>query len=303
MTTVLIVDDNPVDRHRVGGLLQSRPDWTPIFAANGQEALAAIERQAPDLVLTDLRMPGMNGLELVEEIRKRFPALPIVLMTAFGSEDIALLALQRGAASYVPKRNLARQLHETLGQVLEVAQAQRDHQRVLDATTYSKSHFLLGNDLSLLPPLLSYLRERLVGLGLCDDNEAIRVGVALREAIINAIHHGNLEVSSELLSQGEQVYQARIAERSRQSPYQDRHVHLCVEESRTEVVYVVSDEGPGFDPSRLPDCHDPATLGTSDERGLRLIRAFMHEVRHNAAGNEITLVKRKSAVGGSGSVR
>ena len=78
-----------------------------LYAENGREALTRLQEQAPDLVLTDLHMPEMDGLELVVEVRKSCPLVPIILMTAFGSEEIAIQALQKGAASYVPKRNLA----------------------------------------------------------------------------------------------------------------------------------------------------------------------------------------------------
>jgi CheY-like chemotaxis protein/anti-sigma regulatory factor (Ser/Thr protein kinase) len=293
MATVLVVDDSPVDRHRVGGLLQKHPGWVVVHASSGQETLAAIERQVPDVVLTDLRMPGMNGLELVEELKQKYPFLPVILITAFGSEEIALLALERGAASYVPKRNLSRQLHKTVQQVLEVVQAKRGHQRVLDVLTFSESHYVVDNDPSLIPHLIGHLRENLIGIHLCDPNEALRIGIALREALINAIHHGNLEVSTEILEENEQAYNELLAERSRQSPYRDRRVHVSVKETREEVTYVVRDEGPGFDPTRLPDQKDPASLEKSNERGLRLIRSFMDEVRHNATGNEITMVKRR----------
>src|SRR6266536_2075781 len=132
MATVLVVDDSAVDRHRVGGLLGKYPSLAVVYASAGQEALEVIGREVPDVVLADLRMPGMNGLELVEAIKSQAPSLPVILMTAYGSEDLATLALQRGAASYVPKRNLSRQLFETVSNVLEVTQANRGHRRVLE---------------------------------------------------------------------------------------------------------------------------------------------------------------------------
>ena len=79
----------------------------PVYVHDGREALAAIQRDPPDLVLTDLQMPEMNGLELVVAIRTTYPAIPVILMTAHGSEEIAMEALQKGAASFVPKKNLA----------------------------------------------------------------------------------------------------------------------------------------------------------------------------------------------------
>src|SRR5687768_17320524 len=101
MAVVLVVDDSPVDRTRAGGLLKKRPGLIPVYASNGREALALIAEKAPDIVVSDLQMPEMDGLELVEAIRRQFAALPVILMTAHGSEETAVQALQKGAASYV----------------------------------------------------------------------------------------------------------------------------------------------------------------------------------------------------------
>ncbi len=292
MATVLVVDDSPVDRHLVGSLLAKQPGWNAMFAEDGRQALELLAGQTPDAVLTDLNMPGLNGLELVEAIRGRFPCLPVILMTAQGSEDLAIHALQQGAASYVPKRELARELHVTIANVLDVAQTRRGQQRVLDCLQRSERSFRLGNDLSLLPHLIGYLREGLTLLKLGDDNDVLRVSVALREALTNAICHGNLEAGPPP-EWGDDAGEKRFAERAQQPPYRDRHVHLTVIESPAEVVYVVRDEGPGFDTSRLPPADDPAAFEKFGDRGLVLIRAFMDDVRFNETGNEITLIWRR----------
>jgi CheY-like chemotaxis protein/anti-sigma regulatory factor (Ser/Thr protein kinase) len=293
MATVLVVDDSAVDRHRVGGLLAKHPPLTAVYAATGAEALEVIDRAAPDAVLTDLRMPVMNGLELVEAIKSKAPGLPVILMTAYGSEDIATLALQRGAASYVPKRNLSRQLFETLSNVLEVTQANRGHRQVLACLRQSQLEFVLDNDPGLIPHLVGHLRENLLGMRLCNENEVIRVGMALREALMNAIWHGNLELGPTSPEEREKANEARIAERRQQPPYRDRRAHLLVKESRDEVLYVIRDEGAGFNPSLLPGLRDPATWDKFGDRGLVLIRTFMDEVRYNKNGNEITMLKRR----------
>jgi CheY-like chemotaxis protein len=294
MPAVLVVDDSAVDRHRVSSLLQKRPGMTVTHAASGAEALACLDAQRPDVVLTDLRMQGMNGLELVEAIKARSPSLPVILMTAFGSEDIAILALQRGAAGYVPKRNLGRQLFDTVVNVLDLTQARAGHRRVLGLLQRAELHFRLDNDTSHIPYIVAHLREGLLGMQACDENGAIRLGLALREALMNAICHGNLELGSTPAGEGEAAYLGLAAERARQAPYRDRQVSLDVKGSPEEVVFVVRDEGPGFDPTSLPDHRDPATLEKSSDRGLVLIRNFMDEARHNAKGNEITLIKRRS---------
>jgi anti-sigma regulatory factor (Ser/Thr protein kinase) len=128
---------------------------------------------------------------------------------------------------------------------------------------------------------------------LCDENQQLRVGVALREAMINAMHHGNLEVRSHLLENNDRSYIDLVAERRRQAPYQDRRVRVTVRQTTAEAAYTICDEGPGFDPGDLPDPRDPGNLDKVSGRGLLLIRTFMDDVRHNETGNAITMVKRR----------
>jgi CheY-like chemotaxis protein len=292
MAIVLVVDDSALDRARAGGLLKKRADLAPVFASNGREALALIARQPPDIVVTDLQMPEMDGLELVEAIRRQFAALPVILMTAHGSEEIAVQALRKGAASYVAKRNLPHELVETVLTVLEIARANRSQQQILSCLTQTESRFVLDNDIGSIGPLVGQLEANLLRMQLCDATGLIRVAVALREALVNAIYHGNLELTSELLEADEAAFAEQAARRPRQEPFARRRVHLLARETRTEATYVIRDEGRGFDPTTLPDPTDPQNLDRRTGRGLFLIRTFMDEVRHNQAGNEITLVKR-----------
>ena len=67
------------------------------------------------MILTDLVMPDMEGLELVRRVRAEHPQIPVILVTAYGSEDVAMQALRAGAANYIPKKQLARDLVPTSG--------------------------------------------------------------------------------------------------------------------------------------------------------------------------------------------
>jgi CheY-like chemotaxis protein len=291
--TVLVVDDTLVDQRLAAAVLQQTTGWKTLCAGNGLEALAVLERDRPALVLTDLLMPGMDGLELVEAIRQRYPLVPIVLMTAHGNEEMALQALKRGAASYVPKRSLVTDLAETLEQVWAAAQTHRRHQRLLDCLTEVETRFVLENDRSLIPPLVNYFQEQMTRLQLCDQTGRVRVGVALEEALLNALYHGNLEVGSALRQESEEAYQRLAEERREQLPYRERRILLTASLSRSRAVFVIRDEGPGFDPGNLPDPTDPANLERTSGRGLLLIQTFMDEVSYNPTGNEMTMVKHR----------
>lgn len=291
MTTVLVVDDSRLDRTRAGGILR-KAGHEVAFAANGREALDQLAVDVPDVVVTDLQMPELDGLELVEAVRLRYPHVPVILMTAHGSEEIAVRALQKGAASYVPKRSLAQDLCPTVASVLEVARGGRPASRVLDWLAYTESRFVLDNDVTIITDLVSHLEASITQLKSVDETALIQVGVALREALVNAVYHGNLEISSKLREEEGNRYDELYALRRTELPYRVRRVHVTARQTPTEVVYVISDEGPGFDPSGLPDPTDPAQIEMVSGRGLLLIRTFMDEVTHNERGNEITMVKR-----------
>jgi CheY-like chemotaxis protein/anti-sigma regulatory factor (Ser/Thr protein kinase) len=293
MAKILVVEDNAVDRLLVGKLLAKGMNLTTAYADNGRAALDAMGRDIPDLVLTDMQMPEMDGLQLVREARQRFPLVPVILVTAHGSEELAVQALRSGAASYVPKQKLAGELVKTIESVLSLADSHCRRQHLRQRLTRMESHFALENDRALIPPLVAELTENLTFMGLCDETESLRVTVALGEALDNAMIHGNLEISSDERDRDEKSYHQLIAQRREQTPWSNRLVYVTAKESRTEAIYVIRDEGPGFDRSRQPDPHDPHNLEQMTNRGLLLIQSFMDEVSHNAKGNEITLVKRR----------
>ena len=290
---VLVVEDSRTQAEEIRLLLEES-GFEVELAANGVAALEALGRSVPDLIATDLEMPQMNGFQLVDAVRRKYPSVPVVLITAHGSEVIAAKALRKGAASYVPKSVLEQELVPTLENILAVTQAERHQQRALECLAQYDSSFVLANDVSLIAPLLGHLDGLLARLKLCDPTERMRVGIALQEALLNAIYHGNLEVGSELRQQDEKVYHELVRQRREQEPYRERRAHFRARLSPAEAVFTVRDEGPGFDPSKLPDPTDPTALERIGGRGLLLIRTFMDRVEHNEKGNEITLVKQRA---------
>jgi CheY-like chemotaxis protein len=293
-TRILVVDDSVIDRRIAGGIVEKRPGLQPFYASDGREALDMIASEEPAVVLTDLQMPEIDGLKLVEEIRTKHPRIPVILMTAYGSEDVAIQALKAGAASYVPKKSLASDLNDTIGQVLAVAAIDRRRKRLMECLQERRSSFLLGNEPELIAPLISLLQEDLDGIGFGDETTRVRVGVALQEALSNALYHGNLEVSTDLRQDDEREYFALANRRRGLDPYRKRRLLVRAEFDCGEATYVIRDEGPGFDTTILDKPFDPEDLMRIGGRGILLIRTFMDEVVFNEAGNQITLVKRRT---------
>ena len=297
MPIILVVDDSAVDRSLVGGFLRKRVECTVEFAANGVEALARMKDLEPDLIITDLTMPVMDGLEFVTAARSHYPDVPVILMTAHGSESLATEALEKGAASYVPKSRLAEKLFDTIDEVLSVAAAARGHDQLIRCLETTRFVFSLENDPALIDPLLKLVEQMVAGMGLCEFTGRLQIGVALKEALLNALFHGNLEISHEDTAQVQDILikendVSPVERRRNEIPYCDRRIRVEILLSSQEARITIRDDGSGFDVSAIPDTTEAGTLESDEGRGLALMRSFTDELNFNDVGNEVTMVKR-----------
>jgi DNA-binding NarL/FixJ family response regulator len=112
---ILLVDDHALVRAGMRSLLRDLPEVEVVAeAADGAEALAAAERERPDVVLMDIAMKGMNGLEAAARMRERLPGVKVVILSMHTSEEYVLLALRAGAAAYLIKDSATSELELAL---------------------------------------------------------------------------------------------------------------------------------------------------------------------------------------------
>lgn len=292
MASVLIVDDTAVDRRLAGGLLESAGHVDVQYAENGQQALDQINQATPDLVVTDLQMPDIDGLQLVMKINESYPDLPVILMTAHGSESIAAQALANGAASFVPKTDLAECLVETVGHVLALTQNDNSYKKLLECATKTDFEFNLVSDPDIIEPLVEMVQQVAVGQGTLSSGTQVQVGVALENALTNAMFRGNLELAREEFPVASRTI---ISQRMNEAPYKDRSVYVRAAITPDAIEFTIRDQGPGFDTSTVPEASDPDSYRDGVGRGLVLIKAFMDKVEFNDLGNEIRMTKNKTA--------
>jgi anti-sigma regulatory factor (Ser/Thr protein kinase) len=138
---------------------------------------------------------------------------------------------------------------------------------------------------------VSLFQQMLRCLPLSDEIERLRVGIAIEEALKNAFYHGSLEIGGMQPRPRREEYARIAAERVYATPFRNRRIHVRAEISRERAVFIIRDEGPGFDYSQLPAAGTLADHDQSTARGLSLMRTIMDEVRYHDAGNEVTLVK------------
>ncbi|QDU94463.1 ATP-binding response regulator [Lignipirellula cremea] len=298
MQHILVVEDSATQAIQIQ-LFLKQAAYRVSLAGNGLEALQAIEKEAPDLVLTDMQMPEMDGLELVGQMRLTCPQIPVILMTAEGSDELAVEALAQGAAGYVPKSKLHALLPETIEHTLSLMHADRRYARLVGCIEKQALTLSIPNDPEMIDILVDLLQQMAEGIGLCDAADRVRLGSALEHALLNAIFRGNLEITREQMEQesvnlltGEE---AGLVDRRRSNePYCNRKVFVDAVITQEQGKFIIRDEGPGFDHAAQQGGDDQLFVVDQSGRGLLLMRSFMDEVIFNARGNEVTLIRKAS---------
>lgn len=291
MPTVLVVDDSATDRGLAGGLLAKDDDTSVTFATNGREALTMLQTELPDIVVSDLQMPEMNGLELVEAMRHDFPSIPVILMTARGSEEIASEALRKGAAGYVPKLALGQNLRPAVRRLMADAEADRLHSRLMHSLTCDECEFQLRNDPDLFDPLTAHVQQMLRCLPLGDESERLRVSSAIRNALWIVHAHGNLEVPISL-DLDDNTFLQTLGARAAEAPFRDRQMTVKLNVSRDEVTVTATHEGPGIAVDALPDNLQEEAADRSWLGRFVLVSSVMDDVSYDDQGQTVRLLKK-----------
>lgn len=288
--TILIVEDSQIDARIAENCLKKGGDWRVVRVTNGREALDAIPQIQPDVIVTDMIMPVLDGLALVTEVERSYPHIPVVLMTSKGSEEIAGDALERGAASYVPKIHMSQVLVETVRRVLDAAEDSNQFAAPLHLATRNDIEFVIPNDAGAIRSVAVYLQSAVTGIAIPDRRQSYQVRTGVEEAMLNAMYHGNLELGpDELCDPGrrESLMHIRLSE----AQYRDRRIFVFAMIDALRISFEIRDEGPGFDVSRLPGPGDRSHFDCSSGRGLALMRAFFDSVEYGPTGKEVRLVK------------
>ena len=230
MHYVLIVDDSDVDRLLMEGLLKKVPGFEVIGARDGVHALEQLKAWSIDMVITDIQMPKMDGLQLMEAISKDYPDIPVVLTTGMGSEDIASVALKAGAASYIPKSRLNKMLISTVEETFDMLSSERNYNRLLQRSMRSHFEFSLDNDPAQIPAFVDFTEKMLKGMTPLNRTERLRVSMAVSQALNNALYRGNLEIGAHYKiptpnSPGTEFEQI-VSDRLVAAPWKDRKICL-----------------------------------------------------------------------------
>lgn len=291
---ILLVEDDPDVRNTLMALL-CHHGYEAQTAADGSLALELFHRRRADIVITDVRMPGINGLELLARVKQAAPETCVVIMTGYGAEDTAIQAIRNGASNYFKKPVNIPEFVYAIGVLADLVRSRHEHHfdpRLLEREFRT---LRIGNDFDAIYPVIRELTANAVAFSF--DVESTRI--ALLEALTNAIEHGNLGISREEKRASLRAGSLRdlYASRACAPPGKDRTVRIEYELTPARITCRISDEGAGFDWRSLPDCANPDNLFAGSGRGIVVMRLSMDEVRFNGPGNAVTLIKRPQRPG------
>ncbi len=272
--SLLLVDDDPAVHELLAAVLR-KPDWQIDSAYDGLEGFARIEARPYDLVLTDVRMPGMDGLELLSRIREIRPETKVMVMTAESTPANIVRAIREKAFYYFSKPFSPSSVAEMIAQAVNTGHWQDDIE-VLSATPEWIS-LRLRCKMETADRLMQFVREMEMNL---TPHDRENIAAAFRELLMNAIEHG-----------GES------------DP--NKRVQVTYVRTTRAIVYLIQDPGKGFSfdaiqhaaISNPPD--EPARhLEIRAEKGVRpggfgilLTRNLVDELIYNDKGNEVLFIK------------
>ena len=271
---ILVVDDDP-DIHVLLGAILKDAGFGMTSALSGAEGLERLEAGAYDLVLTDVRMPGLDGLELLQRIHERCPGTPVVVMTAQNTSDNLIRSIRERAFAYFSKPFSPAAVVDMVNRALD-SPAQGDDIEVLSAKP-GWIALQLRCKLETANRLLQFMRELSVELPVEEQED---IATAFRELLINAIEHGG-----------------------RLDPDQKVEV-ACIRLTRA-ILYYIRDPGKGFsfaDLAHAAVSSSPENLfnhvTVRSEAGMRpggfgifMTRSIADELMYNEKGNQVLLVK------------
>jgi len=201
---VLCVDDHPIVREGIAAVIGTQDDIVAVGeAGDGQTAVAQYRQLKPDVVVMDLRMPGMGGVEATIQIRKEFPTARIIVLTTYeGDEDIHR-ALEAGAQGYILKDSVRRELLQTIREVY----AGRRHISPAMATClaeHTPRMSLSPRELEVLQLIAKGLRNKEIGakLDIAEDTVKIHIKnifvklevIDRTEAVVAASQRGFIQI-------------------------------------------------------------------------------------------------------------
>jgi YesN/AraC family two-component response regulator len=291
MKKILIIDDEKPVRD-VLNIALTEEGYALSLAANGKQGLEIFQEKEPDIVITDVMMPEMDGIEVTKKLKDVSDKVDVVIMSGFGTEELVIEALRAGASNYIKKPIAFDELFQILDTIIFKRENRKRIEVAKDVVFKEQKEIIIGNNIS---EVWGTVNQVLFNIHSGISHNTIEgISIGLYEIIINAIEHGNLDISYEDKSRAlkDNSYPELLSYRKVRADRQKKNVFINCRYTRDEMVVEVKDQGKGFDLDNLPDLNNPEAIISDHGRGILLASLFFDEVNFREPGNCVELIKR-----------
>ena len=262
---VLVIDDDKDVLNTLSVILQELR-LTPLAVSDGVEAMKVINSQKVDLIITDLKMPKMDGFEFIQNARQVNANIPIAVISGFAGGKNVVDALSLGAYNFITKPFTVREIENVIKRGLRLREFSLGTHRLTQGIK-NTTEMEIPSFTHLLPSAVLYIVRECQWRGIENENVLANISVCIDELINNALVHGN--DMDEL-----------------------KKIKLKLVFDQKEFSLSIEDEGEGFDYKEILSAFAGRDSGLPTKRGLFIVNYLMDEVSFNEKGNIVTMVKR-----------
>ncbi len=291
LTTIMLVEDEELNLRMLEGMLRHLGHRL-VLARSGKEALKKFNKYHPDIVVLDILMPKISGIEVLKEIRTKDTGIIVIMITASNKEEHAIESLRLGANNYLKKPVHYDDLIPLIHKYNSTIQKRSMEQLVLSKMISRKFFMEIENDLQIIPKIAQYLANEAGTL--FDKDEIVAINIAILELLVNAFEHGNLGISYADKSKAihekrlDRLYQEKLADHR----FKNRKIKIEFTLEKNCCEWIITDEGNGFQSSDYTQL-DEDDRENEHGRGIFISRFHLDELEYLGNGNTVRALKRK----------
>lgn len=288
---ILIVEDDIVSRELLRVVVQ-KEGYECQFAEDGIHGLELFHEFKPDVVITDIRMPRLDGIGLLQRIRSVERNVIIIIVTAHGNEEIALQALHLGANNYLKKPINLEDLRIILTRYDSII-LNKVYKKDISILLLNQSiTMVIDSDFDLVPSVSEYLTKQVKHIFSGTDLISIELGIS--ELLLNAIEHGSFNITNKDKEKALQennlieLYNAR----KQDEKYANRKITILFNRNQNYCEWTIADEGNGFNWKYIPSPFTENATENLHGRGVYISKLQFDSIDYSEKGNSVTARKK-----------
>jgi CheY-like chemotaxis protein len=287
---ILIVEDDYASREFLFNLIKFE-GYEVETAVNGEEGLEKHEACKPDLIICDIQMPKMDGLEMLSQLRSKKSDTFFIITTAFGSEDYAIEALRLGANNYLKKPIDKKSLIGLIKKYQSIIEHRLLTQRAEGKIVEKELKIIFETNIDHVSAIVGQLISE-INVPL-NDSERTNIELGLDELITNSIEHGNLGISfdEKVFAADNNTLTDLYREKMNNPGLKDRKIKVDYRQKDGYCEWLITDEGDGFDWKSIPDPTQGAQLMELNGRGIFITNFLFDEMEYLGKGNQVRVRK------------